>query len=162
MSALDDLIAQQKSFDAPNTSMGSAADYYNGPTTPLAPTPAPSSGTPPPAPFVPSPNVQTPVQAANGYIPPPNPSPTAAGGKGPSQAALPVPVTDSSKATPIDLQSALASKGAAKGPSGGQQSMQLPSQTTFAPATAAPMDFHTQLQNFINSGLLAGSQRLNG
>ncbi len=160
MSALDDQIAREKSFDAPNASMGSAADYYNGPTQ-AAPTPyvAPSAGTPPPAPFVPPPNVQTPPQAANsGFAPIPGNTPIIAQPtKGAPAPTLTVPAT-SINPTP---GSALPGKGYGKGPSSMQTTAQ-PNMSTMPDTPGNPMDFHQQLQDFINSGLLGGSQRLQG
>ncbi len=166
-------------------------DAYNGnpqPNPAFNPAVAPSTGAPPPTPFVPPPATQTPPQAATGFTPPPNvqplpvtvpsavqtPQPPAAGGKGPAPQTLGqmlsapggIPATNTMQPVNMNnpnlanLQNALTSKGAGKGPSGNQQPMQTP--LAFPGTAPNQLDFHTQLQNFINTGLLGGSQRLQG
>lgn len=100
--------------------------------------------TPAPTPFAPPPAVNTPAQNAASFVPPPNTAiiPPSAGAFNP------------------DFTNMTTGKGSGKGP----QSMQptTPAQGQFPGTAAAPMDFHTQLQNFINSGLLGSQQRLSG
>lgn len=97
-----------------------------------------------PAPFAPSPNALTPAQNAAAFVPPSNTGiiPPSAGAFNPNFSGM----------------------SAGKGSSKGSQGMQptVPAQGPFPGTAAAPMDFHTQLQQFINSGLLGSQQRLSG
>lgn len=117
--------------------------------------------TPPPAPWVPPPNVQTPPQAStSGLMPIPGNTPINSVSSQPTKGAPALTVPASSIA-PTTGGGTAPSKGFGKGPS----NMQIPAQANTAamPGTAGnPMDFHTQLQDFINTGLLGGSQRLQG
>lgn len=89
--------------------------------------------------WTPSPFVMTPAQNVTSFTPPPN-----------------------TGIIPPDPNSntAMTGKGAGKGPTSGQPV--VPAQGSFTPMASPPLDFHTQLQNFINSGLLGSQQRLSG
>lgn len=161
------------------------ATYYNADPTEYNALVAANSGAAPiagapPAPWVPPPNVQTPPQAASTYTPPQGNTPIngtqAQPTKGAPTSTVPAsnfgqqatingqPFTDNLAAFP-SLMPAFANipagKGFSKGPSG-QQNAAQPSMTGMPDTAANPMDFHNQLQGFINSGLLGGSQRLQG
>lgn len=125
--------AQNASFQGGNNNA-----YSN--TAPPAPTMA---GVAPPAPFIPSPFTTTPAQNASTYTPP-------AG----NTAIIPA----AAGATNPNFLGQSAGKGSGKG-SLGQQAI-VPAQGPLPDTSANPMDFHTQLQNFIQSGLLGGQQRV--
>lgn len=118
-------------------------------------------GTPPPAPFVPAPLALTPTQNAANFTPPPNlgvqndslPSPLATTG-----GQLAPPTGGNAQAPSLNWPQLMMALGLFGNP------QQQQPQTAAAPMNYMPqqMDFHSQLQNFINSGLMGGTQRIQG
>lgn len=169
-SALTSNRDKQGNLAAPGST--DAGTWYQGltdgdPTSQWIPNPVPVA---PPTPFVPAPLALTPAQNAAAFTPPPNQSPTmgplmnnASTGPQPSPSDIGIP-----GAGPGNLNGAnnpwdgnWGNMGTGKGMGKGPSTQQFTAQGGPFPGTSQnPMNFHTQLQNFINSGLMGGQQRL--